>query len=261
MIYTITDIKRNKKDALITLNDDFSILIALKSLKKINIGDDVNLIDIVSDGREYLYDKAINLSYNYLSYAMRTKKEMENYLYDKHFHSSIVREVVKKLEEYKFIDDISYIKIFSRNKMEALDGKNKIRTSLMKKGVDKDTIDEVFEDIFTYEKERDLTFKFIYKNKDKYKNCFYKEKVDKMLAMGVRKGYSSSLLISAINEIVEDNIVDEDKLKLKIEKKAMQILRKEKDLKKARYKLFSYFYAKGADDGILNSVWNEIVSE
>ena len=166
MIYTITDIKRNRKDALITLNDDFSILIALKSLKKINIGDDVNLTDIVSDGREYLYDKAINLSYNYLSYAMRTKKEMENYLYDKHFHSSIVREVVKKLEEYKFIDDISYIKNFSRNKMEMLDGKNKIRTSLMKKGVDKDTIDEVSEDIFTYEKERDLTFKFIYKNKD-----------------------------------------------------------------------------------------------
>lgn len=261
MTYTITDIKRNKKDALITLNDDFSILVALKSLKKLDIDDDVNLIDIVNDGREYLYDKAINLSYNYLSYAMRTKREMENYLYDKHFHSSIVREVIGKLEEYKFIDDKSYIKNFSRNKIDMLDGKNKIKTSLIKKGIDKNMIDEVFEDIFTYERERDLTFKFIYKNKDKYKNCFYKEKVDKMLAFGIRKGYSSSFLISAINEIVKDNTGDEDKLKVKIEKKARQILRKEEDLKKARYKLFSYFYAKGADGEIINSVWNEVLDE
>ena len=75
----------------------------------------------VDENKFYLAKKeseiliATNLTLNYINARMKTIKHIKDYLIKKKFDIDVINEVIKKLEEYKIIDDNEYAKAYVRS--------------------------------------------------------------------------------------------------------------------------------------------------
>lgn len=85
---------------------------------------------------------AFNLATKYISSKLKTEQQIKDYLYKKEFHKQTVDRVVKKLKDYKIIDDENYAKIYteanprySRNKLKQKMFSIGIKTDIVNKNV------------------------------------------------------------------------------------------------------------------------------
>lgn len=96
---------------------------------------------IVESGERLAFQKSLNL----LSKNIKTEKELIKYLKEKKFHDIVIENTIKKLKEYKYLNDEAYIKYYANiNKNKK--GIKKIKYELSMKGVDKALIDETIEE-------------------------------------------------------------------------------------------------------------------
>ncbi|MFH1454076.1 MAG: regulatory protein RecX [Armatimonadota bacterium] len=87
--------------------------------------------------------KAYNTALKLINIKPRTSKEMEKKLQEKKFDSDIISQVIDKLKEYNFINDMeyadNYVKYLYKLKKK---GRFHIINKLREKGIDKDITDE-----------------------------------------------------------------------------------------------------------------------
>ena len=175
------------------------------SLKK---GQDINEDKIKKILNEDLYYKILDKTLGFISYQMRTNREIEDrisqYLYkalnnSKH-SEGIKKRVIKKVNELGFVDDEAFAKSYVQIKKESKipPGKRKIHEFLMKKGVGRETIEKILNE-YQYETElkgaekaADKKLKTL-KGNDSYKN---KNRLWKFLA---GKGYSSDVIRAVVD--------------------------------------------------------------
>ncbi|WP_102347647.1 recombination regulator RecX [Bacillus sp. Marseille-P3661] len=80
--------------------------------------------------------KAFNIALKYLSYRMRSKKEINDFLLGKEYSQAVAEEVIKKLEEYNFVNDIEFAKSFVRARMRnSSKGPLLIKREILQKGI------------------------------------------------------------------------------------------------------------------------------
>lgn len=145
-----------------------------------------------------------NKALNYISFKMRTSKEVERYLKEQALSDETIQEILKKLENYHFIDDEKYAKLFVESSVRNAKGKNYVRNTLREKGV-KDNIisdalinyneDEVFEIILTKMR----------KEASKKTNDSVKRKKEKMVNKLLRDGFDASFIKKIMEEIEFSN--------------------------------------------------------
>ena len=68
--------------------------------------------------KENEYYEVYNLAIKYIEIKMRSKSEIIKYLEKKNFDGNAINAVVEKLEEIGLLDDLKYIKDFSKFKSE-----------------------------------------------------------------------------------------------------------------------------------------------
>ncbi|WZX99266.1 recombination regulator RecX [Bacillus sp. FSL W7-1360] len=82
------------------------------------------------------YKQAERLALRYLSYRMRSEKELCTYLQQKACEATHIEEVVTRFKQEKWLDDVAFAKAFVQTKINTtLIGPNKLRHALMEKGV------------------------------------------------------------------------------------------------------------------------------
>lgn len=98
---------------------------------------------------EYLIDRVLN----FLSYRPRSKKEVLDYLAKKIAvksdikfaqakESDLILQVIKKLQKYKYINDLEFTKWWIKSRVKiSPKGPTAIKAELMKKGIDKNIIE------------------------------------------------------------------------------------------------------------------------
>jgi Uncharacterized protein conserved in bacteria len=112
----ITKIQAQKRKGRynIFLDGKYAFPVAEQTLIDFRLMNDVELTD--EDIKEIQDSENINKAYgdavNYLSYQLRTKKEIKDYLYKKEYHRDAVDEVISRLEKLHYLDDASYAKSF-----------------------------------------------------------------------------------------------------------------------------------------------------
>lgn len=84
-------------------------------------------------------EKALSRALDYISKALKTKKQIKDYLIKKEYTEEVINYVLEKLIEYRLVDDVEYSKryIESTSKKQ---GKKLIEYKLMSKGVRKQDI-------------------------------------------------------------------------------------------------------------------------
>lgn len=144
-------------------------------------------------------EEALKKLLHYCNYQDRCEKEVITKLNSLELDDSDKRFVLEFLREEGFVNDERYCRSYVKSKLNLKKwGINKIKVSLIAKGVDKEMIDNVLSDI-DYDLYKEELVNLI-RNKKIEGSDPYKRKA-KLIRYAISKGYSYPEIIEAMNQL------------------------------------------------------------
>ncbi|MCA1055620.1 recombination regulator RecX [Rossellomorea aquimaris] len=138
--------------------------------------------------------KALNKAIHFLSFRMRTEDEVRDHLKRSEWEEGIVGEVIHKLKDMKYLNDLEFAQAFTGTQINTSDkGPIWIRGELQRKGVDERYIEEALQ-AFTFEEQVDKAVSISEKLMRKYRKdsvVIAKQKIEQNLQ---RKGYPNAVM-------------------------------------------------------------------
>ncbi|MFC0273827.1 recombination regulator RecX [Metabacillus herbersteinensis] len=178
-----------------SVDQDVLLKFGLKKGKEL---DDLDLVEI-----EYGDDskKAFNKAIEYLGYRMRSIKEIKDYLRKKEVDSAVIDEVIHKMKEYRYVDDLDFARAYVKTHWQTNGkGPNVLTQELFGKGIDRNTIEEAlvqYDQASQIEEAIKHAVKTIKKNK-MVSSTQSKQKVEQTL---LRKGFPFSVISIALEDL------------------------------------------------------------
>lgn len=158
--------------------------------------------------REDLFEIYLNNILKFIGYRSRSEKEIILRLRKKKIDEKMIAIIMQKLQEWKFIDDTAFAKqwiesrVVNRHKSIRL-----VRLELLKKGIKKEIIDSLFENL---SKENDVTsIEAIIRRKIKKLNIQDRDDLQKLSRYLLGKGFDWETVKEAINKFRKDSIIDQ----------------------------------------------------
>lgn len=148
---------------------------------------------------------AFDMAVTYLEKYVVSEKGLKDYLKKKGFDGTTISKTCKKLEEYGMIDDAKFAKNYFES-LSSSQGKRAIAHKLSQKGVSKEIVDELLENVDgddEFEKALVLGEKFA-KNREKTP-----KNKQKCLAHLIYKGYDYSVAKKVVDKVFAQ-MEDED---------------------------------------------------
>ncbi len=135
------------------------------------------------------FAKAKNAAIHYLSYKMRSEKELIQKLKSLDFNEYIIEDIIYYLKEEGFLNDEEYIKSFFHDKATIYHHSiNKIAYDLEAKIIDKHLISK-YKDLY-HEIDRDNIQYFVDKKLDEYTNKYEDNAYYKLINFLYKKGFN-----------------------------------------------------------------------
>ncbi|ERJ84197.1 regulatory protein RecX [Peptostreptococcaceae bacterium oral taxon 113 str. W5053] len=160
------------------------------------------MYNILYEYEKYFQAKSAALSY--LSYGLKSSKEVKDYLAKKKYSTSIQEKVVEQFIKTGLIDDLYYAKAFTRDKLKLNHyGPIRIQMELKKKGIDEAFIDETLKEVskeILIETAYEASIKKIHSLKNK-SNFQKKQKIYQFLSY---KGFDYDTIMSAWSKLQEN---------------------------------------------------------
>lgn len=200
------EVQKNHNDRVsIFVDDEYYASMFLDTAVKYGIKKDCEVDE--EDFKKYLVESeqnlAFNKAFNYMNTALKTSKQMRDYLKKKGYDESTISNVIDKLKEYNYINDRTFAESYVST-YKTKYGKNMLKTKLMEKGVAKSIIDEVLEN---YETNEVVIDKLLAKKVGK--NQLTHEFVTKCIRFLSSRGFSFDEINSAIKRYKESNNYEE----------------------------------------------------
>ena len=139
--------KKNETRANLYLDDVFYSGISIEAVIKNHLKKDMEInretLDeiILNDEKTVAMSKAIK----YMGGALKTKKQIRDYLKKKEYALPTIDYVIDKMVEYKYLDDEAYARSFMLTYSSKY-GKLKLKSQLRLKGVSESIIDNLLEE-------------------------------------------------------------------------------------------------------------------
>lgn len=254
---TITKIevqKKNKNRVSVFLNNEytFSCSSELVYSYKLKVGNKVDLEYLKELAQEDNFLCCKNDALRVIEKSYKTEKEMYDKLINRDYDEIVVKKTLEFLKSYSFVDDFKYAELYIKEKIKS-QGKNKIKYSLLKKGIDEKLVKEKLSQIdsdIEYSVAKTLAEKKyeLIKKTEKDSRKQYKKLGDYL----IRNGYDTEIVSSIVKKIVvNDNsneyIVEKDsgELILLAQKRLKVLMKSEQDQKKLYKKLADYLLRRG----------------
>jgi regulatory protein len=201
--------------------------------------------------------KAYQKTLNYLSYSLRTEKQIRDYLFKNelgHFNERII----EKLKTAKLVDDLNYAQSYVRSKANVNQkGPRNIEQELYQKGVNEKDIMTALDE-YPKEQEVENAIALAEKKWSKTKHKSEFETVQKIKQYLVNKGYSFEVADEAIAAIDTEKDEDEEynALRKQAEKAHRRYARKHEGYE-LNQRLRRYLYSKGFSNELINRYFEE----
>ncbi|MCI0717351.1 MAG: RecX family transcriptional regulator [Chlorobi bacterium] len=197
--------KKNRKRWNIYVNDEFFCGLFEDTILKYGLRKDDDVpegkLNEIKDFDEYIYAKKI--SYDFLSYRIRTVSEIKKKLKSKKISGNTIDKVLAHLNELRLTNDEEFAKQLIREKISRKPvGRKLLKQKLFEKGVPKSVSEDVIEKVFNEIDEKSLAMENFKKYFVKIKAFDKKEQKKKTFDYLVRKGFDYDV----INEIIYKNI-------------------------------------------------------
>ncbi len=210
---------------------------------------------LISEWEEILKNKSANDLFdkvlNYLSFGLRTKKEIKDYLYNHNASDEEINIVLQKLDNLHFIDDENYAKHFLNKVINNKKGPLFFKNELINKGVDSSIINLIIDEYNENLINENINY-IIQKELPNLKTYPILKQKEKIYQKLLRLGYANSSINYNLSKIefVSDHL---DRLKNEIE----ILLNKSVDENKIKQKLL----LKGYNYQEINTLLKEIIKK
>lgn len=165
---------------------------------------------ISSEGFSKIYQKALN----YLSYQLRSEKEIDNHLKKSSDDILLIEKVKDKLRAYNLLDDTKYAASYVRTMVNTSDkGFNVIRNNLRTKGISENNIEQAkldYDSTKVTAKLEALIPKLIHQ----YRNQPSKIRIQKIKQRLIAKGYNTTEFVDILAADYSNDSDHEDELLL-----------------------------------------------
>jgi regulatory protein len=190
--------KRNHQRVNVHLDGKFAFGLSMIAAAWLEIGqvlgDDKIRQLLEADEIEVAYQKALN----YLSYRSRSEREVSDNLRKHKFPSDVIQEVIDRLRRNRLVDDHDFARIWVENRSDFRPrGRRALSVELHRKGIQKDIIDEVLQDL----DEDELAFQAAIKQSRKYQGLDWEGFRKKMVAFLARRGFSYGVAVPIVKKI------------------------------------------------------------
>jgi len=165
-------------------------------------------------------NKAYGDAVNYLSYELRTTKEMRDYLYKKEYSSPVVYSVMERLKKLNYMDDEAYADSFISTQLNTTaNGPKIIQQKMVQKGVPATIIEDKLAEIDPDKLLENATV-FAGKQVRKQRHKSFQQMITKLKQSLYQKGYSGDIVSQAIDDLglERDDESEEENLRLLIKK-------------------------------------------
>lgn len=188
-------IKKNK--AIIDTDEGYSVILERTTVLEYSLHEEdelteEELTDII---RYDMEERAKSLALNYVSYRLRSEKEVSDYLRGKDFDSEVCSAVISHLRELEYLNDTEFAKAFVKDRLQlSKHGKSRIEFELKLKGIDPLIIQEALQGIGTSELQNAV---LLIRKKAKDLSDFKERR--RITGLLARKGYSYDMISRAIS--------------------------------------------------------------
>jgi regulatory protein len=177
---------KNKTRANVYLDGQFVCSLQLETILRHNLKEGSELtqeqLETMQEGSEK--EQAFAKVLNTISKTMKTRVQIETYLKQKGYSSKTTEYVIKKLEEYNYINDELYAKLYMQQECKK-SGVNKIKQQLVVKGVPQKIIKETLENLQGQDDEIAFLAQKYMKNKE-----HTQKETAKLYAYLLRRGFT-----------------------------------------------------------------------
>lgn len=189
------------------------VLIQFRLHKDQEITDDQIKVITNADSISKAYNKALD----YLSYQLRTEKEIIQYLQQHEFTDLQIKPVLQRLRAQGYVNDLEYAKSYVRTIAKTSDkGPKVIIQNLRKKGVLENDIETALEE-FPFEDQLQNSIKIAQKLARKYHREAFKIQIQKIKNSLFAKGFSSEIATEAINQLGLEKDEDQENEQLHLQ--------------------------------------------
>lgn len=147
-ITKITRQKRNKERANIYIDGKFAFGLTLITAVSLRNGQELSEADIEKLKTADSYEQAKQTALNYISYRPRSVAEVKKNLRGKEYSDETIETVVNRLQELDLLSDEAFVRYWVEQRSTFKPrSQMALRAELLKKGVDREAIDAVVEEV------------------------------------------------------------------------------------------------------------------
>ena len=134
-------------------------------------------------------NEAKDVALRFLSFRRRTEKDVREKLQKKGFDEKAIKKTIAKLKDYDLINDLEFATAWVKERLAYKPrGKKLLQQELWKKGIKKEIIDKVIQELCHYEDKSAL--ELLEKIKKRYKNLELQVAKRRMYGLLLRRGFS-----------------------------------------------------------------------
>lgn len=194
----LTKIQYEKKNkAVLETDEGYSVILEQATVLEYSLheGDELTEDELTVIIRHDMEERAKALALNYISYRLRSEKEVSDYLRGKDFDSEICSAVIVRFRELGYLNDAEFAEAFVKDRLKlSKHGKSRIAFELKLKGIDPLIIQEALRGIGSSELRNAV--QLIRKKAGDLSDFKEQRRITGMLA---RKGYSYEMISRAIS--------------------------------------------------------------
>lgn len=178
---------------------DEAILIEFHLRKGLELDEETIEAVIQRDNIYKSYTQAIH----YLSYRMRSRKEVYDYLAKKEVPHQYIEEILQRLTKEKLLDDREFAEMFMRTRLNtSTKGPKIIANELKEKGISNSIIETVLK-LFTYEIQYEKVHKLMDKKMKQTRKDSFRKKLQQQQMNLMQKGYAQDVIQAVTNDFFE----------------------------------------------------------
>jgi regulatory protein len=200
----ITSIEKQKKEGRynIFLDEEFAFGAYKETVfnfgLRINDELDEKKIAEIKSYDEINFGKKV--AYRFLNYKPRSEKEVITKLKEKKISQQSINTILDSLKSLNFLDDKKYAKMYIEEKLEHKpEGRRLLEIKLNRKGLDKETVQNIMEENYSEETEIKKIEDLLLKYEKKVRAKTLSEKKQKCYRYLLSKGFAYDLITDVIN--------------------------------------------------------------
>jgi regulatory protein len=248
--------KKNKERVSIFIEGDYAFscsaeLVFTHGIKADKTVDIEKLKEIINEDN---YLKCKNAALKLIERSYKSEKEIFDKLLKKEYDEKTIARAMAFLKSYNFLNDEQFATLYIRENIKS-QGKNKIKFSLLKKGIDEDVIEEKLKEVDGNAEFRtalslaEKKYRVLAKSENDYRKIY-----SKLWEYLLRNGYSKDIIDETLTRIVkpvEQEIIhdeqgtDMEELRRLAEKRYAVVAKSEDNQQKIYRKLSDYLMRRG----------------